>query len=247
MGNGEKATNWDRVLIDICTQSDYLDAGAILQVANSVPLVRRLRQIFDWARNERIGTFSSVESHRPSEPLAGFPLHCIDGTPGQAKLDFTYLPPFFLVEVDNTLALPPNLGEDYQQLIFRKRARDILSNPKADRFLTSLKANDFIIFGVGLERAIRTLALGLLGRNKRVTVVSDACGYWNMGDADLVMRQLAAKRVRIVTTDELTAAPDAPPRRNLVHRPILSSCEPCSSSPASRVRSRAHRSKIDDR
>lgn len=217
------APKWDRVLIDICTQRDFLDAGAILQVANREGVVPRLEQVFNWVRRSGIGVVASVESHRPSEPLAGFPLHCIDGTPGQEKLGFTYVQPSILVEVDNTLALPPDLREKYRQLIFRKRAREVLSNPKADRFLTQLEAGEFIILGVGLERAIKTLALGLLARHKAVTVVSDACGYWSAADSDLALRQLAAKGIKVVTADELTAPPPEPANgRLLQRRPILS-------------------------
>lgn len=244
MGSEGTIFSWNRVLVDICTQRDFLDPGAILQVANRETLVPRLQQVFDWARRTKIGMFSSVESHRPSEPLGGFPLHCIDNTPGQTKPDYAYLHPHLLIEVDNSLALASNLGEKYQQLIFRKRARDVLSNPKADRFLTSLRVSEFIIFGVGLERAIRALALGLLGRHKHVTVVADACGFWNAADADLVMRQLAAKHVRIVTTDELTAPPEVAPARHQTRRPLLSRCGPRSRHPAARTKSDARRSKV---
>jgi nicotinamidase-related amidase len=222
MGNEDSAARWGRVLIDVCTQRDFLDPGAILQVANRDAIIPRLRLIFDWARKQRIGMVSAVESHRPTEPLAGFPLHCIDGTRGQHKLDFGYIRPWLLVEVDNTLALPPDLREQYQQLIFRKRARDVLGNPKADRFLTQMQADEFIIFGVGLERAIRALALGLLGRQKQVTVVSDACGYWSAADADLALRQLAAKHIRLVTAEELTAPPPPCERKPIIRRRILS-------------------------
>jgi nicotinamidase-related amidase len=226
MGNEGRKIKWNRVLVDICTQRDFLDPGGILQVANREAVVPRIEQVFQWAQRAGIGTFSSVESHRPSEPLAGFPLHCIDGTAGQEKLPFGFLQPWILVEVDNCLSLPPDLRENYHQLIFRKRARDVLSNPKADRFLTQLSADEFILFGVGLERAIRSLALGLLARHKTVTVVGDACGYWSAADADLALRQLAAKHIKIVSAEELTAPPAPPEHKPLVRRPILSRCRP---------------------
>jgi len=209
-----KAISWRRVVVDICTQRDFLQPGAILQVANLQPLLANLKSFFAWVRASGLPVFSAVESHRPSEPAVGFPLHCIDGTPGQGKLDFTLLNPHCLVEADNSLALPPDLLKKYRQLIFRKRARDVLSNPKADRFLTQLEADEFIIAGVGLERAIRGLALGLLVRHKTVTVVWDACGFWSHADADLTLRQLAAKNIRLATTEEITAAVEpASPRR----------------------------------
>lgn len=219
-----KRGNWSRVLLDICTQRDYLDAGGIVQVANLDTLVPNLKKIFSWARSARLSAVSSVESHRRSEPLKGFPLHCIDDTRGQEKVDYSLIRPFLLIEADNYLSLPPDLRQNYRQLIFRKRGRDVLTNPKADRFLTQLDCDEFIILGVGLERTIRSLALGLLARHKPVTVVSDACGYWSAADADLALRQMSAKTIKLVTTEELTATPVAEPvrarttRRNVRNR-----------------------------
>jgi len=207
MGVESKPISWNRLLVDICIQRDFLDTGAILQVANRSSLLPNLEKIFTWVQEQFLPVFSSVESHRPTEPLKGFPLHCIDGTPGQQKLPLSLLSPRIIVETDNCLSLPPGLRQNYRQLIFRKRAREVLSNPKADRFLTQLEADEFIIFGVGLERAIRCLALAMIARHKNVTVISDACGYWSSGDADLALRQLEAKGIRLVTTSELTAPP----------------------------------------
>lgn len=218
MGIRETSIKWTRVLVDICTQRDFLDAGAILQISSPDLVLANLRRVFDWARTTNIGVVSCVESHRPTELVSGFPLHCIDGTPGQQKLAFTLLEPRCIVEADNVLSLPHDLCGQYRQLIFRKRSRDILGNPKADRFLTQLEVSEFILCGVGLERAIRGLALGLLARNKPVTVVTDACGTWIPADGDLAARQLAAKGIRMVTTEELTAPPVPVPSRRLKGR-----------------------------
>jgi nicotinamidase-related amidase len=206
MGN-KGCIDWSRILIDVCTQRDFLDAGAILQISNRDRLLANLRRIFRWVDSAGLGVVSPVESHRPTEVLNGFPLHCIDDTPGQGKLPFTLLDPWLLIEADNCLCLPPDLCTRYRQLIFRKRSRDVLGNPKADRFLTHLSAREIILCGVGAERAIRSLALGLLARHKSVTVVTDACGFWSLADAELSIRQLAAKGVRLSTTEDLVTAP----------------------------------------
>lgn len=239
MGDQVRQAYWSRVLIDVCTQRDFLDPGAILQVANRDTLIPRLEQIFAWADRVNQGVVSSMESHRPTEPAAG-PLHCIDGTVGQLKPAFAYLAPWILIEADNSLALPLDLRDRYRQLVFRKRSRDVLGNPKADRFLTSLKADEFIILGVGIERAIRTLALGLLARHKTVTVIGDACGYWSAGDADLSLRQLAAKHIRIATADEITADVPIPVRviRRIPRRLLLSQE---AANPGERPRRRSRR------
>ena len=218
-GRCQKAITWKRVLIDVCTQRDYLEPSAILQVANRDELLANLRLLFGWATVARIPVVSLIDSHRPTEPNNGFPLHCIDGTPGQWKPDFTLLEPRILVEADNYLCLPPDLRKNYRQLLFRKRSRDVLSNPKADRFFTQLRAQELIIVGVGVERAIRGLALGLLARHKTVTVVSDACGYWSAADGELAIRQLVAKGIRSATTAAVIAPPATPaPRRKRLRR-----------------------------
>ncbi len=221
MGEYQVKTRPTRLLLDICTQRDFLVQGAILQVANLKTLVPNLKQIFAWIRTGPYPVFSSMESHRTSEPANGFPLHCIDDTPGQKKMSFTLLAGFTIVETDNYLSLPADVHSmhgKYQQLIFRKRSRDVLGNPKADRFLTQYEADNFIIFGVGLDRAIKALALGLQSRHKRVTVVSDGCGFWSPADADLALRQLEAKGIQLVTTEELTATVPQPTRQIVTRR-----------------------------
>lgn len=229
-GRKSRNANWTRVLVDVCTQNDFLEPSAILKVTNHKELMANLHRIFAWAKSDSVPVVSCIESHRPTEPISGFPLHCIDGTQGQRKPDFTKLEPRILIEADNSLSLPPDIMHGYRQIIFRKRARDVLGNPKTDRFLTQLQSDEFILFGVGLERAIRGLALGLLSRHKSVTVVADACGMWSPADADLVIRQLTAKGITIVTTESLTAPPPAqppsPPRRIIYHGRILNRHHP---------------------
>jgi len=210
MAGSSPSCDWNRLLVDVCTQRDFLERGAILQVANLDTLIPSLRRLFEWADAAWTPIVSAVESHRPTEPVSGYHMHCVDGTPGQKKLAFTLLDPWILVETDNYLSLPPDLTQDYRQIIFRKRTRDVLSNPKADRFLTHLKADEFIVFGVGLERAVKSVALGLLSRHKSVTVVTDACGYWSAADAELAVRQLLAKHIRLTTVAEITTSRPQP-------------------------------------
>src|SRR5512138_383985 len=120
MGLPVHSLKWNRVLVDICTQRDYLDADGVLKVANREALLPKLKRVFHEAPASGWPIVSVVESHRPAEPLNGFPLHCIDGTPGQEKLPFTLLTPWRIVETDNYLSLPTDVTENIRQLIFRK-------------------------------------------------------------------------------------------------------------------------------
>ena len=182
-------------------------------MSNRSEALAGLRKVMAWARAQHVPVVSSMDTHRPNEPLTGRAVHCLEGSVGQQKLPFTLLRPRRLVETDTTLALPADLLTQYKQVIFRKRSKDFFSNPKADRLLTSLDAMEILVCGVGLESSIRTLVLGLIARQKRVTLILEACGTWNRVDAELAAKLMEARGARIVSPDMLIP-PEANGHRN---------------------------------
>lgn len=209
----------ERVLVDVSTQRDFLVSNAPMRVTNLSQVVPNIRALMGWARAQQLSVISCIQAYRPGDDLNGRPRHCVDDTTGQKKMPFTLLRKRTMVEVDNSYSVPVDLMSSNHQIIFRKRTENLLSNPKADRLVNELHPDRFIIFGVGLETWIRILALGMLVRRKPVTVVSDACGFWDPVAADLALRQLDAKGVQIVTTDELIVTEPETPRRRT--RPVL--------------------------
>lgn len=192
------------VVVDIATQRDFCDSAGALPVSNIDTLIPALRRVIAWTKRNHAALVSAIDTHRQWELNPdGRPLHCVDGTLGQKKLEFTVLPSRIRIEPDNTLAIPTDLFRFYQQVVFPKRTDDLLANPKADRLLTHLPTREFIIFGNGTEGAVKSLALGLLARGKQVSVVIDACGHWNKALAELAVRQMMAKGAHIITVDEL--------------------------------------------
>lgn len=190
------------VLLDINTQRDFCASDGTCPVANLGELLPALRAAVAWARRNHVPVVSSIESHRPFELSdSGTPIHCVDGSCGQHKLSFTLFPLRTKLEADNTLAIPTDLFDVHQQVIFRKRTDDLLLNPKADRLLTQLPADEFTLFGTGLETSIKAVALALLARGKRVNVLVDACGYWNKASAELALRQVTAKGANLISLE----------------------------------------------
>lgn len=194
------------VAIDLNTQRDFCETGRAFPVANLDELIPSLRRVIAWVKRNQTPIVSSIEAHREYELSdSGNPIHCVDGSDGQEKIDFTVLANRKYVPSDNTLSVPVDLFASYQQVIFWKRTDDLLSNPKADRLLTQAPINEFLLFGVGVETSIKALALALMARGKKVTIVQDACGYWSAGTADQAIRQMVAKGATIVTVAELLA------------------------------------------
>jgi nicotinamidase-related amidase len=192
------------VLIDLNTQCDFFDPAGAFPVVNASDLHSPLRRVIAWVRRNHIPVISSMDSHRRQESVGpGASRYCIDGTSGHGKLPFTLLPNRVFIAGDNTLAVSIDLFRRHQQVIFPQRSQDLFANPKADRFMTQLQADEFIILGAAAENAVKAVALGLLARDCRVTVVAEACGSWSLSESDLALRQMEAKGARIVTIDEL--------------------------------------------
>lgn len=153
-----------------------------------------------FARWAHVRTLSCLESQRAVD-CAGRreQAECVLGTTGHRKAHFTLLPDHVVVPTDNSPCISLDLLKEHQQAVLQKVSHDPFANPKMDRLLTELPVDRFVLFGVGLETTIRTLALGLLMRQRDVTVIGDACGTWDTDRGEMTLRQLAAKNCEIVS------------------------------------------------
>lgn len=190
------------VFLDVCTQRDYLAPDGARRISNAGVVAQNLKHLMAFSRWANIPTLSCVEVHRFDEVRGRPNPACVLGTPGLQKLACSVLPRRVVLESDNFLCVPLDIFKHYQQAILVKTQRDPFANPKLDRLLTELPTTRFVLFGVALESNLRLLSLGLLLRHRSVTLISDACGYWTEGDADMTLRQLAAKGCQLLTTHE---------------------------------------------
>lgn len=188
------------VLLDLCTQRDYLYHAGARTVLNAPTAMTHIKRLMTWARWAKVPVLSCVDVTRNEEALGSENPACVVGTWGQRKVGCTLLPDRVSIESDNCLCVSLDILQKHQQAILIKRHRDPFTNPKLDRLLTEMPARRFVIFGVSLDSSIRQLVLGLLLRGRRAMVLGDACGYWNQNEADFCLRQLDAKGCAIATT-----------------------------------------------
>jgi len=199
---------YEAIAVDVNTQCDFLTAEGNLPIANRQGVLERVKKLIDWVKRYRLPVLSLVDVHRPNGENIRFPLfHCIEGTLGQRKLPFTLLPKRYLIDHDCSPAMPEDLLENYRQVVIRKRTNETFTRPKADRLFSTLHAKRLMIVGVGAERAVESLVLGLLSRGKCPIVVTDACGYWDRQAADLAVRQVQAKGANLIETAQLIQTP----------------------------------------
>jgi nicotinamidase-related amidase len=99
--------------------------------------------------------------------------------------------------------LPIDILRRYQQIILHKRSHDPFDEPRIERLLTELRAGEFVIIGAEAESGVKATVLGLLQRNKKVSVVTDAIGSHDRSEADLALRKMKAKGAKLIETKNL--------------------------------------------
>ena len=191
-------TRRKQVLIDINTQRDFFVDGGMARVGNRRRVLSHIRRVIAFARARKIPVVSICEVHPDNN--GGF---CVDGTEGMHKINYTLLSNRASFAADNNTDLPVDLLRKYRQIILHKRCLDPFDEPRIDRLLSEIRANEFVLIGACAEGAIEATALGLLQRGKRVTVVVDAIGAQDKQQARHAFRKIAAKGARLIDTRKL--------------------------------------------
>ena len=193
------------VLVDIDTQRDFLLANGNACISDHADVLANIRRMMAWARHRSVPIISTAEVH-PDNNGSSLVKYCIDGTTGQRKIRYTLLSNRVSFPADTMNPLPADLMRAYRQVILHKRSFNPFAEPRSDRLLTELPADEFIIVGAPTEGAVKATALGLLARGKHVTLIADATGSLSLPLARRALRQMKAKGAQLVDTNTLVSA-----------------------------------------
>lgn len=185
-----------RILIDIDTQKDLFLANGVACVRNHRRVLMNIRRALAWARVKHIRVVST-ELCKPGRNGDKF---CIIGTDGQHKISYTLRNRKIEFSADGCTDLQRDLFARYDQVILHKRCDDPFNEPRAERLLSELKADELIVIGAVAEGAVVATVLGLLQRGKRVTVLIDAVGTHDRQKADVAFRKMKAKGAILAET-----------------------------------------------
>jgi len=193
-------TRRKQVIIDVNTQKDFFLDDGKARVGNRRRVLIHIRRMMAMARSKHIPVISISEVHPESN---GDEKYCIDGSIGEQKIQYTLLSSRASFAADNNTDLPGDLLRKYRQIILHKRCLDPFDEPRIDRLLSEIRANEFVIIGASTEGAVEATVLGLLQRGKRVSVVVDAVGAQDKQKAKHSLRKIAAKGARLVETKKI--------------------------------------------
>lgn len=196
----KKRRKW--VLIDINTQRDFLLAKGNACIRNHRKVLTNIRRIMAWAKRNDVRVISTCEVY-PDHNGATETGYCIDGTEGQKKIRYTLLNNRASFPADSNTDFPADVLRQYRQVVLHKRCVDPFEEPRIERLLSEVRADNFVLIGVSAEGAVKATALGLLQRGKKVSVVTDAVGLINKREAKMAFRKMKAKGARLIETKKL--------------------------------------------
>lgn len=191
-----------RILIDVNTQKDFLLAEGTACTRNHRRVLANIRRTMAWARRKHIPVISTCEVYSNNNGISAVN-YCLDGTEGQKKIRYTLLDNRIYFAADGSMDLPRDVLRQYQQVILHKRCVDPFEEPRIERLLTEIMSSEFILIGATAEAAVKAMALGLLHRGKKVTLITDAIGSHNKKDAMMAVRKMKAKGARLTETRKI--------------------------------------------
>ena len=189
-------------MIDIDTQRDFFLADGGACVRNHRRVLMNIRRTLAWVRTKNVRMVSTTLC----KPVRNGDRVCIVGTDGCRKISYSLRHRKLELTADGCTDLHRDIFTHYDQVILNKRCEDPFAEPRAERLLSELKADEFIVIGAVAEDAVAATVLGLLQRGKKVTVFIDAVGTHDRRRADVAFRKMKAKGASLVETRDYTGS-----------------------------------------
>ena len=168
----------ETVVLDLDTQFDLVMPEGGWPVPGAYGLLPNLERLTRYARMYSLRVIATAQALTPGDSRfqanGGVePPHCIQGTPGQAKI-FATRPAQPLV-VQNRIYPPgelEKLAAGAREIVLETSGPDPMSNPNGAHLLAGVR--NAILFGVAADGAILTAARVLLKMGLTVDVVQNA-------------------------------------------------------------------------
>jgi len=190
------------VFFDIDTQLDFVSPSGALYAPGAERVIAAVARLNRHAARSGIALISTTDAHAENDAeFAQWPPHCVSGTLGQRKPQATLLEKSIVVP--NCDALPDTAGA--AQIILEKQTTDVFETRTIAALLERLAAGRFVVYGVVTEVCVWHAALGLLRRQKPVTVVTDAVQALRPEAGERALAELRAAGATLATVGEVIA------------------------------------------
>jgi len=196
---------------EVDVQIDFMLPHGKLYVSEAEKIIPKLDRLVEAARQRGVLLVSSADAHNADDPeLREWPPHCLKGSPGAELLSEARAPSRLVIPNEKEFLIPRDLTA-YQQVTLLKNTLDVFDNPNTDVLLAKLNPGgapafdlepEFVVFGVATEYCVRCTAAGLLRRNRRVAIVTDAIQALDPEKGRVIIEELQSRGARLISTDQ---------------------------------------------
>jgi len=186
-----------RIVVDVDTQRHFFVNSGIVCVQNHRRVLANILRVVNWAKQRNIRMISTIQVFPSEYPYCNSPICDVEG---QKKVDYTFRRRRTSFSADDRTDLLPEILDRYDQVIFQKRCFDPFEEPRADRMLSELQADEFILVGALTEGAVKATAIGLLARQKNVTILVDATGSYSRTVGEVTLRLILERGGKLTDT-----------------------------------------------
>ena len=197
---------------DVDTQRDFMDPDGKLYVKGAENLKENLEKLTQFANINKIRILGTVDYHSEVDPEIEkdnpdfnetFPPHCMQNDSGQEKILETrseltnWIDPITYPEekIDQIL-------ESKGHIIFRKTTFDGFSNPNVITFISKIKPQKVVVYGVAIDYCVKTAIEGLLNfGDLEIYLVIDAIEGINEENSLKLIEDWIQKGIKTVTTE----------------------------------------------
>ncbi len=194
----------DILFFDIDTQKDFIEPSGALYVPGAETLKPVYHKLSTFAKERGITVLASADAHPKDDPeFAQFPPHCVAGSTGQQKIAET-LPELFYIQPND--GKPVREGDFKHRCVqFEKQTFDVFSNPKAEQYLKKLNPQKVVVYGVATDYCVKAAVDGLLERQYRVILLTDAVKAVVPEAEEAILKDLSARGVELKTSEFLAS------------------------------------------
>jgi nicotinamidase/pyrazinamidase len=202
------------LFFDVDTQRDFMLPGGKLQAPGAARIIPMLAAVTQLARDRSVRIVGSADRHFPGDAeLArnggAYPDHCMDGTPGQCRIDETA--PRNPLFVENRQMSEAELAAAIAhrgEVVIEKQEVDVFRGNRNTQWLLDAMlehASDVVIYGVCTDICVDSVVRGMLRYRKRLHVVTGAIAALDHERAKACLEDWRDAGVDLITLDQLVS------------------------------------------
>jgi nicotinamidase/pyrazinamidase len=174
-----------QIFWNVDTQEDFMSEPGALYVPGAESIKPALGRLTRYARAEGIQVVNTADMHYDDAAeisdtpdfVNTFPAHCLRGTPGADFIRETRPGPSlstYVVDWEDARVDHARVRTASDVVIYKDAFDVFAGNAHTDSVLTTINPDEAVVYGVAGNVCVDYAVMGLLERDVRVTVVTDA-------------------------------------------------------------------------